>query len=119
GPVAREAGGRLPAVCGTVFFLASLAQNVIVLTGAGGANFFGEGLTMAPRTLLLVAPLLGAFGAFVAGSATVSNLLFGALLAQAAVASGTNVGDVLALQLVGAGIGNMVALQNIMAVQAA
>jgi lactate permease len=69
--------------------------------------------------LPLYAAFLGAFGSFLAGSATVSNLLFGEIQFQAAQKVGITTNLVLALQLVGAGVGNMIALANILAVQAA
>lgn len=62
---------------------------------------------------------IGAFGAFLAGSATVSNLLFGEMQFLAAEQMAIDSSLVLALQLVGAGAGNMIALANILAVQAA
>lgn len=62
---------------------------------------------------------LGSFGAFLAGSATVSNLLFGSIQAQAAQQTGYLPALILALQLVGAAIGNMIALPNILAVSSA
>lgn len=63
-------------------------------------------------------PFVGAFGSFFAGSATVSNLLFGSLGVQMAAVQGVAVSSVLALQAVGAAAGNMIALPNIVAVQA-
>jgi lactate permease len=62
---------------------------------------------------------IGGFGSFLAGSATVSNLLFGKVQLLSAQTVGVSSSLVLALQLVGAGIGNMIALANILAVQAA
>jgi len=70
------------------------------------------------KLLPFVAPFIGAFGAFIAGSATVSNLLFGPFQATAAADLGMSVAIILALQVVGAGLGNMVALTNIVAAQA-
>jgi len=61
---------------------------------------------------------IGAFGSFLAGSATVSNLLFGPIQEAMARELSLEITLVLALQLVGAGIGNMIALSNILAVQA-
>ena len=61
------------------------------------------------------APALGAFGTFIAGSATVSNLIFGEVYMAA---SGANISLILALQLCGAAAGNMIALPNILAVEA-
>lgn len=69
-------------------------------------------------SLPFVAPFIGIFGAFISGSATVSTLLFGNFQATAALSIGVSVGVILALQIVGAGVGNMIALQNIVAAQA-
>jgi lactate permease len=68
--------------------------------------------------LPFISTIVGAFGAFIAGSATVSNILFGNFQYLAASNSGFNISLILALQLVGAGIGNMIALTNIVAAQA-
>jgi lactate permease len=68
--------------------------------------------------LNIVAPFIGAFGSFLSGSATVSNLLFGKLQHEIAVSQNFNTQLALALQLVGAAIGNMLALSNVLAVEA-
>ena len=68
--------------------------------------------------LPFISPFIGAFGAFIAGSATVSTLLFGKFQFLAASGLGMDTGKILALQLVGAGVGNMIALTNIVAAQA-
>lgn len=70
------------------------------------------------KALPFIAPFIGGFGSFIAGSATVSNILFGQFQATAATNMGLSITSILALQLVGAGIGNMVALTNIVAAQA-
>ncbi len=64
------------------------------------------------------APILGAFGSFLTGSATVSNLMFGNFLAAAATGLGLSVDKILALALVGGSAGNMIALADIMAAEA-
>lgn len=69
--------------------------------------------------LPVLSTFVGAFGAFLAGSATVSNLLFGQLQVNAAENLGYAKSWILALQLVGAGAGNMIAFPNLLAVQAA
>lgn len=66
-----------------------------------------------------IAPLLGAFGSFVTGSVTVSNLTFSVAQASAAEAVGYPVTIILALQIIGATGGNTVSIPNIMAAQAA
>jgi lactate permease len=68
--------------------------------------------------LPLWSPIIGAFGSFITGSATVSNLMFGNILALAAQDVGLNVSKILALALVGAAAGNMIALADIVAAEA-
>ncbi len=70
------------------------------------------------QSILFFSPFIGAFGAFIAGSATVSTLLFASFQYSAGVDLGLNVGVLLALQVVGAGVGNMIALTNIVAAEA-
>ena len=59
---------------------------------------------------------LGALGSFFSGSATVSNLTFGAIQQSIAVQVGLPVSVILALQSAGAAMGNMVCINNIIAV---
>lgn len=64
------------------------------------------------------APTIGALGAFIAGSNTVSNLMF--VLFQFGVAQnlGVSMAMVVALQAVGAAAGNMIAIHNVVAASA-
>lgn len=66
----------------------------------------------------LFAPIIGALGAFIAGSNTVSNLMF--VLFQYGVAQnlGVSMAMVIALQAVGAAAGNMIAIHNVVAASA-
>lgn len=66
----------------------------------------------------LVAPSIGALGAFIAGSNTVSNLMFS--LFQHSVAERLNLpgSTIVALQAVGAAAGNMIAIHNVVAAAA-
>jgi lactate permease len=66
----------------------------------------------------LFAPAVGALGAFIAGSNTISNLMFSLFqysVAERLMISGVTV---LALQTVGAAAGNMIAIHNIVAASA-
>jgi len=63
-----------------------------------------------------VGAYLGALGAFFSGSATVSNLTFGAIQQTIAINVGLPQTTVLALQSVGGAMGNMVCINNIIAV---
>ena len=59
---------------------------------------------------------LGAVGAFFSGSNTVSNLTFGSVQLSTAETTGLSVALILALQSVGGAMGNMVCINNIVAV---
>lgn len=70
-------------------------------------------------TLLpFLAPFIGAFGGFMTGSVTVSNIMFGTLFNTASLNLGLNVGVILALAVVGAAAGNMIALADILTAEA-
>jgi lactate permease len=68
------------------------------------------------RSWPFFAPLLGALGAFFSGSATISNLTFAGIQDSIARTLGFDRTSILALQSVGAAMGNMVAISNIVAV---
>jgi lactate permease len=70
------------------------------------------------KFLPFFAPFIGAFGAFITGSVTVSNILFGNLFYTAAVGLNLNPQSVLSLGVVGAAAGNMVALSDILTAEA-
>lgn len=110
---------RLPFVWIAIFCIAGIAQLIIQGTSALAPNdgMFLEG-AVGEFMLLATAPVAGAIGAFVAGSATVSNILMAPFLVQASHELGVNISLILGLQLVGAGAGNMVSLINLAAVQA-
>ena len=64
------------------------------------------------------APWVGAMGAFVAGSNTVSDLMFAAFQFGVAAAAGLPVVLILALQAVGGAAGNMITVHNVVAASA-
>jgi lactate permease len=66
----------------------------------------------------LFAPLIGALGAFIAGSNTVSNLMFSLFQYGVAERLAMPATWILALQAVGAAAGNMVAIHNVVAASA-
>jgi lactate permease len=65
---------------------------------------------------IYVAGFLGALGSFFPGSATISNLTFGPIQLRIAQDLGVSPTTMLAVQSVGAALGNMVAIHNIVAV---
>jgi len=64
------------------------------------------------------APWVGAMGAFVAGSNTVSDLMFAVFQFGVAAAAGLPIVMVLALQAVGGAAGNMITVHNVVAASA-
>ncbi|REE02014.1 L-lactate permease [Marinoscillum furvescens DSM 4134] len=64
------------------------------------------------------APAVGALGAFIAGSNTISNLTFSQFQYTMAMQTGLNPAWVVALQAVGAAAGNMIAIHNVVAASA-
>lgn len=66
----------------------------------------------------LFAPTVGALGAFIAGSNTVSNLMFALFQFGVAEKLGMSTIFIVALQAVGAAAGNMIAIHNVVAASA-
>ena len=66
----------------------------------------------------LISPVIGIFGAFVAGSHTVSNVMFMALQVETAVLVGLPAALIAICQAMGGAIGNMVCVNNVVAVSA-
>lgn len=111
--LAIAALARLPRVAVALVAVLTLARlmvhsGMIDLLAATAAATFGGGWP-------LVAPLLGALGAFVTGSGTASNILFGGFQAGAAACAGVSPLVVAAAQAVGAAAGNLIAPHNVVA----
>jgi lactate permease len=70
------------------------------------------------RLLPLFVPFVGAFGAFMTGSVTVSNIMFGNLFTMASNHLSLNSSIILSLGVVGAAAGNMIALADILTAEA-
>jgi lactate permease len=115
--VAAESYARMVntmiALCGALVMVSLLMaggeESMVVLIGKGFAAFAGDHWQF-------VASLLGALGTFFAGSATISNLTFGAIQESIAAYVGLDRTLILSLQSVGAAMGNMVSINNIVAV---
>jgi lactate permease len=98
---------------------------VYINSDVNGAGFFSMPIAMAEwvatnvgQVWPMFAGVTGALGAFIAGSNTVSNLMFSAF--QYGVAERLMISGVLivALQAVGAAAGNMIAIHNVVAASA-
>jgi lactate permease len=107
------------------FFVIAIISVMVQLMINSGQNLSGK-LSMLGiiannfnSTMLPVfAPIIGAFGSFLTGSATVSNIMFGGILSDSASVLGVDSAIILSLQLVGAAAGNMIALADILPAQA-
>ncbi|NQY54449.1 MAG: L-lactate permease [Campylobacteraceae bacterium] len=72
--------------------------------------------SVAGESYIYVSPLIGMLGTFMSGSNTVSNILFASLQFETAHILGLSPLVIVALQVVAGGIGNMICVNNIVAV---
>ena len=98
---------------------------VYINSGINDSGFASMPLAMADWVAATVghvwplfAGITGALGAFIAGSNTVSNLMFAAFQHEVAVRLTISSAMVVALQAVGAAAGNMIAIHNVVAASA-
>lgn len=73
---------------------------------------------LAGRAWPLCAPFIGGMGAFVAGSNTVSNMMFSLFQFDVGQRIGADPSLIVALQAVGGAAGNMVCVHNVVAASA-
>jgi lactate permease len=81
------------------------------ILASGAAELVGEGW-------IAFAPLIGAMGAFIAGSNTFSNMMFSLFQFTTAIKIGVTPGVIVALQAVGGAAGNMICVHNVVAASA-
>lgn len=98
---------------------------VFINSDVNGAGLASMPLTLAAGVSSLAgaawpffAPFIAMMGSFVAGSTTVSNMMFGLFQFGVAQQIGVSASLILALQVIGAAAGNMVAVSNIVAAAA-
>lgn len=99
-------------------FGALVFVNLMMMEGdASAVNRIGRILaTISGDYWSFFASYLGALGSFFSGSATISNLTFAGIQHSIALETGLDKTTILALQSVGASFGNMVCINNIVAV---
>ena len=115
--VTADAMGRLRDA--SVTLVAALIMVQLMTLGDDRALTTIIGRTLATVTgsgWPVVAPVLGAVGSFFGGSTTLSNLTFAGIQDSIARALGFDRTSILALQSIGAAMGNMIAISNIVAV---
>ncbi|HCT65216.1 MAG TPA: L-lactate permease [Lachnospiraceae bacterium] len=116
-----ETLGQIKDAAIALFF--ALSMTYIMMNSGAAANADSMLIVMAKtaaslagKAWIFVAPLVGILGSFVSGSATVSDIMFGALQFSAAQEVGLPVTAILALQTIGAAAGNMICVHNVVAV---
>lgn len=115
-PSIRTAISAAPRPAFAILFLAAIAQNLVLSHQSFLTPFMPH---LSTELAIFLTPFFGALGSFAAGSATVSNLIFGQEMDLVSGLIQVDNNLILSLQLLGAAIGNAVALQNIAVVQAA
>ena len=98
---------------------------VFINSGSGGAGFDKMPIVLADGVAALVgsawpifAPFIGGLGAFVAGSNTVSNMMFSLFQFGVGQRIGVDPTWIVALQAVGGAAGNMICVHNVVAASA-
>jgi len=98
---------------------------ILISSGVNGAELASMPILMARWVAdsvggiyPLLAPSIGALGAFIAGSNTVSNMMFSQFQFGVASSLGISSALIVAVQAVGAAAGNMVAIHNVVAASA-
>jgi len=122
----KVSGTQLAGTAVALLFAVPLVRVLI----QSGPDLNASGLSSMPVTLAegaaaisgsswpFIAPFIGALGAFVAGSNTVSNLTFSQFQFSTGNAIGVNPEQVVAAQAVGGAGGNPIAIHNIVAASA-
>lgn len=117
----------LPLLQKTAIALGSavLMARVFINSGVNASGLASMPLTLADgmaaltgQTWPLFSPLVGTIGSFVAGSVTVSNMMFSLFQFGVAIQIGAPTAMILGLQCVGASAGNIICVSNIVAAEA-
>ncbi|CDZ96066.1 MULTISPECIES: L-lactate permease [Pseudomonadaceae] len=120
----KESSGVLLSAGFVLLFTVPMVR-ILINSGVNGADLASMPIIMARYVAdsvggvyPLLAPMVGALGAFLAGSNTVSNMMFSQFQFGVAQSLGISGAMVVATQAVGAAAGNMVAIHNVVAASA-
>lgn len=120
---AHSAKTMIPASVALVFTVPMV--QVFIQSSGGAAGFDGmpivlaEGVAQLAGTAYpLFAPVIGGFGAFVAGSNTISNMMFSLFQFGVGTRIGVDPTWMVALQAVGGAAGNIICVHNVVAASA-
>ncbi|MGM8933288.1 L-lactate permease [Pseudomonas neustonica] len=124
GNAAKESGGVLLSAGFVLLFTVPMVR-ILINSGVNAADLPSMPIVMARYVAdsvggiyPLFAPAIGALGAFLAGSNTVSNMMFSQFQFGVATNLGLSTAVVVAGQAIGAAAGNMIAIHNVVAASA-
>lgn len=124
GSAVRESSGVLLSAGFVLLFTVPMVR-ILINSGVNGAGLVSMPVLMADWVAdsvggiyPLLAPSIGALGAFIAGSNTVSNMMFSQFQFGMATNLGISGALIVAVQAIGAAAGNMVAIHNVVAASA-
>jgi lactate permease len=98
-----------------LFINSGVNMSVLPSMPVAGAELFAR---IFGDAFPLISPTIGALGAFIAGSNTVSNMMFSQFQYEAAMTLNIAPALIVATQAVGAAAGNMIAIHNVVAASA-
>ncbi|MGO1502631.1 MAG: L-lactate permease [Marinobacter sp.] len=124
GAAVKESSGVLLSAGFVLLFTVPMVR-ILINSGVNAADLPSMPILMAHYVAdtvggiyPLVAPTIGALGAFLAGSNTISNMMFSQFQFGVATNLGLSTVLVVAAQAIGAAAGNMVAIHNVVAASA-
>lgn len=120
--VAKDTGRQLANL--TIALIAGVAMVQIMMHSDVNASGLSSMLSQISQLMVdlvgaafpYMSPVIGIFGAFVSGSCTVSSTLFGPLQYETAQMLGLSTSTIVALQVTGGALGNMICINNVVAV---
>ena len=96
--------------------VATMVMMAVVMTDTGMTALLGSAIAKGTGTLFpIFSPYIGVLGAFMTGSNTNSNAMFGALQVETAAALGIGLVAIAATQSIGGSLGSSVAMSKVMA----
>jgi lactate permease len=110
GALRRIAAGTIQRVMSSSVSIASMVAMAVIMENSGMTDTLARGLAEGTGAVFpLVSPWIGALGAFMTGSNTNSNVLFGALQLRTAELLGFAAPLILAAQTAGAALASVMA----------
>ena len=119
----REAGAKIVSPAIALVFVIAMVEIMLQTAAHPGASASGSMIVVLATATASVlgtaypffAPIVGALGAFIAGSITVSNITFVAFQFEVAQEIGVSTQLLVGAQTIGASIGNVIAIHNVIA----